>query len=134
MDTDAYANRPPSKRGARCRSCLERSRRRRKRDEERVALRVHLDPTVRRDLFSYDPPMFSERIGIGFLAELAQQPSRSLDVGEQKRHGPGGQRTIHSRNDEAKRRGGETARFRRRSRRQLGERYPPKSVSFRRPK
>ena len=53
--------------------------------------------------------MFSERIGIGFLAELAQQPSRSLDVGEQKRHGPGGQRTIHSRNDEAKRRGGETA-------------------------
>ncbi len=55
-------------------------------DEEGVALRVHLDAPVGDEGPAQDAPMFREGIGIT-VAQLLQQPRRSLDVGEEEGHG-----------------------------------------------
>ena len=57
----------------------------RERHEERVALRVDLDAVVRRACLADDPAMLGER-GAVPVAELVQQPCRTLDVGEEERH------------------------------------------------
>jgi hypothetical protein len=50
-------------------------------NEERVALRVHLDPMVSRDGLADDPAMVLEQSGVA-LAVLLQQPGRPFDVRE----------------------------------------------------
>ena len=60
----------------------------RERDEEGVALRVHLDPATCDERFAQDAPMLREHVRVS-LAQLVQQPGRALDVGEQKRDGAG---------------------------------------------
>ena len=54
-------------------------------DEERVTLRVDLDAFVVGKGGAESPPMLVERLRV-IVAELVQQPSRPLDVGEQQRH------------------------------------------------
>jgi hypothetical protein len=65
----------------------KRARRRRKHDEERVALRVDLDTVLLLVRLAHDPAVLVERSGIPLSAELVQQPRRALDVGEEKGDG-----------------------------------------------
>ena len=73
------------------RHCIGRTR---KCDEEGVALRVDLDPLV-------PPPGVSQRTAVLGkhrripVAQLPEQPGRSLDVGEEERHGPGRESGSH---------------------------------------
>ena len=54
--------------------------------EERVALRVHLDASVARERLPERPPVLRERAAVG-VSQLAQQPRRALDVGEEEGDG-----------------------------------------------
>ena len=56
-------------------------RRARKRDEESIPLRIHLDPLVASKGLTQNAAMLRERLHIR-LAELMQQPRRPLDVRE----------------------------------------------------
>ena len=73
------------------RHCIGRPR---KCNEEGVALRVDLDPLVQ-------PPGVSQRTAVLGkhrripVAQLPEQPGRSLDVGEEERHGPGRESGLH---------------------------------------
>ena len=60
-------------------------------DEEGVALRVDLDPAVRRERRSQRAPVLSQRVCVPLGAQLVQQRGRALDVGEQERDGAGRQ-------------------------------------------
>jgi hypothetical protein len=70
--------------------CYERILRPGERDEEGVALRVDLDPTMPGEGLAQDLPMLSERVCIG-IAELVEQLRRALDVGEEEGDGAGGE-------------------------------------------
>ena len=74
-----------------CSRRFERSRRRWKRDEERVALGVDLDPVLALERLTQDGPVFGKRGCVTVRAELVQQPRRSLDVGEEERDRAAGQ-------------------------------------------
>ena len=65
----------------------------RERDEEGVALRVHLDAVVPREGVADRAPVLGEEIGVG-RPVLLQQARRPLDVGEEERHRAGGQRAA----------------------------------------
>ena len=69
----------------------QRSRRGREGDEERIALRVHLDPVVRVERRAQLPPMLRERSGVRLRPKLVQQPRRALDVREEERDRAAGQ-------------------------------------------
>src|SRR6266853_777977 len=56
-------------------------------DKERIALGVDLNPAVALERIAQYPPMFSEQACVGVWL-LVQQPSRRLDVGEEKGHRP----------------------------------------------
>jgi len=71
------------------RSC-ERIRRARKREEEGVSLRIHLDAAVTGECLAQRLPMLPQHIGV-LLAQLAQQPGRPLDVREQEGDRAGGE-------------------------------------------
>ena len=68
---------------------LEGARRRREGDEERVALRVHLDPALRRARLSHDPPMLREHLRIPLRAQIVQELGRALHVREEEGDGAG---------------------------------------------
>jgi hypothetical protein len=53
-------------------------------DEERVPLRIHLDPAVPHECVPQQPPMLGERVRVAG-AELLQQTRRPLHVREQER-------------------------------------------------
>ncbi len=57
-------------------------------DEERVALRVDLDPVVTGERGAQDAPMRGEQVGV-VIAMLVEETRRTLDVGEQEGHGAG---------------------------------------------
>jgi hypothetical protein len=61
----------------------------RKRNEEGVSLRVDLDARVVRKGSSQHTPVRCENIDI-LVAELVEQTSRPLDVGEEEGDSPGG--------------------------------------------
>ena len=63
------------------------------REEERVALVVHLAPALGLDGGPQDPAMGREKLAVP-VPELLQEPRRALDVGEEHRHRPSGQRTT----------------------------------------
>ena len=68
------------------RSCgVERAGRRRKREEERIALRVHLDAVRGRARVPDHATVLGQRLRVPLGAELVQQTRRALDVGEQER-------------------------------------------------
>ena len=62
----------------------------RERDEERVALGVHLDPVVSPEGLADHAPMLFEEIGVG-RPVLLKETSRPFDVGEEKRDRAGWQ-------------------------------------------
>ena len=72
------------------------SRRGREGDEEGVALRVHLDATMRRESHAQYPPVLCERLRVGVGSKRVQQPRRALHVGEEKRDGAGRQVRPHA--------------------------------------
>ena len=61
----------------------------RERDEERVALRVHLDAAVPRKRLPQHTTVLAQQLRVA-LAVLVQQPRRALDVREEERHCPAG--------------------------------------------
>ena len=66
----------------------------RERDEERVALRVHLDAAVPRKRLPQHTAMLAQQCRVPF-AMLVQQPRQALDIGEEERHGSAG-KIAHS--------------------------------------
>ena len=63
----------------------ERVRRAREGDDERVALRIHLDAAVPRESVAQHHPVLAQELGVA-LPVLAQQPRRALDVREEERN------------------------------------------------
>src|SRR5688572_2934863 len=70
---------------------LDRAWRRRERDEEGIALRVHLDAAVTSERIPKYTPVLGERGGVPLGTELVQELRRTLDIGEEERHGAGGE-------------------------------------------
>ena len=56
------------------------------REEERVALRVDLDPAVARERGAHDSAVLREHVGVA-VAKLVEQASGALNVREEERHG-----------------------------------------------
>ncbi len=73
----------------------ERSRRRGKGEEERVALRVHLDPTFDGARLADHAAVLGQRLGVRLGPELVQQLRRALDVREEEGDGAGGKVGTH---------------------------------------
>ena len=74
-------------------ACPSRGRRKRvrragERDEERVALRVHLDAAVPGERVPQHTPVLAQQLDVA-LSVLVQQPRRAFDVREQERDGAG---------------------------------------------
>jgi len=63
-------------------------------DEEGIALGIDLDPAVSGDGPADDPTMLRQSLVVG-VAEIAQQPRRTLDVGEQEGDHTGRQQADH---------------------------------------
>jgi hypothetical protein len=63
----------------------ERTRRGREGDEERVSLRVDLNPAVGAERAPHDPAVLGERLRVALSAELVQELGRTLHVGEEER-------------------------------------------------
>src|SRR5206468_10070277 len=78
---------PPARRqpALRLRSGCERLIRALERDEERVALAVHLVPTVALEAGAQDVPMRVERLRVPVLPQFGEQSGRPLDVREEER-------------------------------------------------
>jgi hypothetical protein len=91
VHADPHAHRPV----AEPRESLERRRdcvaRRGERDEERVPLRVDLDPAVPFEGVAKCPAVLLEHVRVPLGAELVEQLRRALDVGEEERDGAGGE-------------------------------------------
>ncbi len=64
--------------------------------EERVALRIDLDPAVVVARTTYNPPVSLEDMGVRVVPELVEQLAGTLDVGEEKRDGAGRECLAHS--------------------------------------
>jgi hypothetical protein len=71
-------------------SSLHRPRRRREGNEKRIALGVDFDPAVRGEGLAQDAAVVCERLRVRPRAELAEQPRRAFDVGEEEGDGAGG--------------------------------------------
>jgi hypothetical protein len=71
-------------------------------DEEGVPLRVDLDAAVPLERFAECAPMLGEHVGV-VLAELVQEPGRTLDVGEEE--GDRSRRKLEPPHDSSVRRG-----------------------------
>jgi hypothetical protein len=71
--------------------------RRRESDEERIALRVDLDATMRDECIAKDTPVLRDCVGIRVRAEAVQQPCRALDVREEQRDGSAREIGAHRR-------------------------------------
>ena len=61
--------------------------------EERVAFGADLDPAPLVDRRAHDGTVLVLQPPVGFVTERVQQPGRTLDIGEEERHGPG--RQVH---------------------------------------
>jgi hypothetical protein len=69
--------------------CAQRALCCREGDEERVALRVHLDAAMGAKCRPEDAAMLRQRLGVTLRAELVQQPRRALDVRKEEGDGAG---------------------------------------------
>jgi hypothetical protein len=58
--------------------------------EEGIALVIHLVARVAAERLAHDPPVLGERLPVGLLAQLVQEPGRALDVGEYQGDRAGG--------------------------------------------
>ena len=88
----AHLDRPVASASVIASAAATRSRRRGEGEEERVALRVHLDTAVRPNAGLADQRGGArQRLGVRLGAELVQQLRRALDVREEERDGAGRQ-------------------------------------------
>jgi hypothetical protein len=69
----------------------------RERNEERIALRVDLHPTVPRPDRAQLTVVLSEKVGVLSIADFLQEPCRSLDVRKEERDGAGREIRSHAR-------------------------------------
>ena len=65
-------------------------------EEERIALRIHLDATLRCTRFADYAAVLGERICVGLGAELVKEPRRALYVGKEKCDGAGREIRSHA--------------------------------------
>ncbi len=86
VQPDPDRHRPAPQRLLDVRGCGDGIGRSRKGDEEGVALRVDLDPPMGSDHLPHDLAVRDEHVGVP-IAELVQEPRRTLDVREHERHG-----------------------------------------------
>ena len=86
VEPHADADRPVVERRLAVGGGGERVRCARERDEERVALRVHLDAAVPRERLAQDAPVLGQQVRVP-VAVLVQQPRRAFDVREEERDG-----------------------------------------------
>ena len=100
VDAHADAYRPGLQRRLRLTRGGRRALRGRKRDEERVALRVDLDAAVCGERLAQKAPVLRERLGVRVWSERVQQPRRALDVREQERDRAGRKLGPHERHIE----------------------------------
>src|SRR5262249_53129567 len=63
----------------------------REREEERVALRVHLRAAAVAEGLAHEPPVVARDLPVALVPELLQETRRALDVGEHEGDGPAGQ-------------------------------------------
>ena len=89
VNAHADADRPGRQRRLALLRGGQRITRARERNEERVALRVDLDPVVRGERCTKRAAMLAERVGVA-VTELVQQLRRALDVGEEEGDGSAG--------------------------------------------
>ena len=75
---------PPAKASVPARACVGGALRGRESDEECVALRVDLYAAVGPARIAQRPAVLGERLAVRLRAELPEQPSRALDVGEEE--------------------------------------------------
>jgi hypothetical protein len=87
MQSHAHADRPRLERLCDLGCSRERSRCGRKRDEERVALRVHLDATIHGAGIANNAPVLRKRPRVLLYAGVVEQPGRALDVREEEGDG-----------------------------------------------
>ncbi len=91
----AHADRTGGQRPLALAGRLYRLGRGRERIEEGVALRVDLHPIVPRERLPQQPPVVGKRLLICLRAQLVQQASRTLDVGEEQSHAAGWKLVTH---------------------------------------
>ena len=96
VQADPDANRPGRKRLGHRGGRSDRSRRRGKGEEERVALRVHLDAALGSARLADHAAMLGERLGVRLCAQLVEQLRRALDVREEEGDGAGGKVSSHA--------------------------------------
>jgi len=84
VDPYAHADRSGRKHLLRFGGSGKRGRRSGERDEEGVALRIHLDPVVADERLTKRATMLGQRVCVGIGTKLLQKPRRPLDVGEDK--------------------------------------------------
>ena len=87
MDADPDADRPAGERVLRIGGGLERRSRTGEGEEEGISLRVDLHPTVVGKGRAYGRTVLGERLCVALGAELVQEGSGALDVGEDERDG-----------------------------------------------
>ena len=96
VEPHAHADRPAAERCLPIGGGRDRVGGARERDEERVALRVHLDAAVPRKGLPQHTTVLAQQLRVA-LAVLVQQPRRALDVREEERHCPRGEVPWHAR-------------------------------------
>jgi hypothetical protein len=84
MHTDPYVNRTRRERIRDRRGGGKRGRCGAEREEEGIALRIDLHPTLGSACFSDQAPVLGECLRVQLSAELVQEPGRALDVGEEE--------------------------------------------------
>jgi hypothetical protein len=73
----------------------ERIMRRRKRDEERISLRVNLHAAVPLERISQSPAMLNKRLRIPIRAQLVEEAGRTFDVRKQESDSAGREIIAH---------------------------------------
>ncbi|CAN5650353.1 hypothetical protein BH20ACT14_BH20ACT14_17810 [soil metagenome] len=102
VDSHAHLHRPVCKRRP-CAFCRhDRVRRTREGDEERIALRVDLDPARLLESLAENPPMLAEQLGVAG-AVLAKKPRRTCDIGEEECDRAGRKSWTHLRSRRSRR-------------------------------
>ena len=97
VEPHAHADRPAAERRLPVGGGRDRLGGARERDEERVALRVHLDAAVPCESLPQHTTVLAQQLARNASPMLVQQPRRPLDVREQERHGPRRQVPWHAR-------------------------------------
>ena len=96
VEPGTHADRARGKRLRHGRGGREGARRRREREEERVALRIDLDSAAGHARLAYRPAVLGQSVGVGICAELMEQLRRPLHVGEEEGDRAGREIRAHS--------------------------------------